>query len=54
VAESIVIFAPIDQLGCFSASSIVIEPNVSFGRLRKGPPEAVRIIFSTSFWQHSD
>lgn len=48
VAESIVIFRPIFQFGCLSASATVIEPNVSIGRVRNGPPDEVRISFSTS------
>jgi hypothetical protein len=41
VAESIVIFGPMRQVGCASASSRVISRKLSRGRLRKGPPEAV-------------
>jgi len=48
VAESIVIFGPIFQVGWASASSIVIASNVSSGRVRNGPPEAVRTSRSTS------
>ena len=45
VAESTVIFAPIDQLGCRSASAAVI-PSSSLAVLpRNGPPDAVRMIF---------
>ncbi len=46
-AESMVIFAPIDQFGCFNAWALVTEANCSWENVRKGPPEAVRIIFST-------
>ena len=41
VAESIVIFGPIFQVGCASASSTVIASKVSRRRSRNGPPEAV-------------
>src|SRR5436189_188940 len=41
VAESIVIFRPITQDGCFSARSTVMLENSAFGVVRKGPPEAV-------------
>ena len=44
VAESIVIFRPITQFGCFSASARVISSNVSFALVRNGPPLAVKII----------
>ena len=44
VAESIVIFGPMFQVGCLSACSTVIAENFSSGVSRKGPPEAVRII----------
>ena len=42
VAESMVIFAPIFQVGWRSASSTVMEAKASRGRSRKGPPDAVR------------
>ena len=48
VAESIVILAPIFQVGCFSASSTVIAPNLSAGHSRNGPPDAVRRMRWTS------
>ena len=41
-----VILAPISQLGCFNACSLVTCCNCSIVNLRKGPPEAVRITFS--------
>ena len=41
VAESIVTFGPMFQVGWASASAGVIDPNVSSGRRRKGPPLAV-------------
>src|SRR5260221_4602992 len=41
VAESIVTFGPIRQVGWRSASSAVIEPNVPSARSRNGPPDAV-------------
>ena len=49
VAESIDIFAPMSQLGCFRASFGVIESNSLIGFLRKGPPLPVRMIFFNSF-----
>ena len=48
VAESIVIFGPIFHVGWRSASSTVIAENVSKGRVRNGPPEAVRTRRRTS------
>src|SRR5438270_4883475 len=48
VAESIVIFGPMFQVGCFKACSTVIESNCSRGVSRNGPPDAVRIIRRTS------
>ena len=47
VAESIVTFGPMFQVGCASASAGVIEANVSSGRRRKGPPLAVSTSRST-------
>ena len=41
VAESTVIFGPIDQLGWCSASSTVMPSKSASGRSRKGPPLAV-------------
>ena len=38
VAESMVIFGPIFQVGCASASSTVIAPNVSRSRCRRVRP----------------
>ncbi len=49
VAESMVIFFPIDQVGCFKAfatDTFFISSALLF---RKGPPEAVRITRRTSF-----
>ena len=46
VAESTVIFAPMFQFGCFSASRAVTRASASFENARKGPPLAVRISFS--------
>src|SRR5436190_23956112 len=48
VAESTEIFAPIDQLGCATASAGVAERIVSADADRKGPPLAVRINLETS------
>ena len=48
VAESIVIFGPMFQVGCLSACSGVIESKSFRGISRNGPPEAVRIIARTS------
>ena len=48
VAESMVIFAPIFQVGCLSASSTVMLANFSGGHSRNGPPEAVSKIRWTS------
>ena len=49
VAESIVIFAPIFQVGCRKASAAVASRKSSFGVSLNAPPEAVRISFSTLF-----
>ena len=46
LAESTVIFAPMFQFGCFSASAGVAFSMRSFSHFRKGPPEAVSRIFS--------
>ncbi len=56
VAESIVIFAPIDQFGCLSARSGVTPGSSAAGTVRSGPPEAVRIRRRTSsrLWPTSD
>ena len=48
VAESIVIFGPIFQVGWRRASSTVIAENVANARVRNGPPEAVRTSRFTS------
>ena len=48
VAESTVIFGPIDQVGWRSASAGVTSASVAAGRVRKGPPLAVRRIRATS------
>ena len=42
VAESMVILAPISQLGCLSACALVAVAICSRGQVRNGPPEAVR------------
>ena len=47
VAESTVIFGPIRQVGCASASSGVTSASSSRVRPRNGPPEAVRTTEST-------
>ena len=48
VAESTVIFGPIDQVGWRSASAGVTARRRSAGQPRKGPPEAVRTRRATS------
>src|SRR5579875_2043227 len=48
VAESMVILAPIRQVGCCSASAGVTARRRSRGRSRNAPPEAVRINAATS------
>ena len=48
VAESIVIFAPIDQFGCRKASEAVASDILSAVQVRNGPPEAVMISLFTS------
>jgi hypothetical protein len=48
VAESTVILAPMRQLGCCRACSTVISAKRSFGSVRKGPPEAVKMSRSTA------
>ena len=48
VAESIVILGPIFQVGCASASAMVIAPKVERSRRRKGPPDAVSTSRPTS------
>ena len=47
VAESIVIFLPILQLGWFNASLILIFLKALISLFQKGPPEAVIMIFLT-------
>eukprot|EP01022_Parablepharisma_sp_SALTPOND_P013892 TRINITY_DN1866_c0_g2_i1.p1 TRINITY_DN1866_c0_g2~~TRINITY_DN1866_c0_g2_i1.p1 ORF type:complete len:1951 (-),score=559.27 TRINITY_DN1866_c0_g2_i1:2287-8139(-) len=47
VAESTEILRPMTHLGCATASSTVTRSRVLTSRVRKGPPEAVRRIFST-------
>ena len=47
LAESMVILAPMSQLGCLSAMAGVTVDSCSLLKVRKGPPLAVRIIFST-------
>ena len=48
VAESTVIFLPIVQVGCLSASATVARDTRSCSQVRNGPPEAVRIRRSSS------
>ena len=49
VAESIVIFCPIDHVGCFNACAKVTF-SIAWALLcRKGPPDAVKMTFRTSF-----
>ena len=48
VAESMVTFGPIDQLGCRSACSGVAARDRSAVQVRNGPPEAVRMMRRTS------
>ena len=48
VAESMVIFFPISQLGWFKASSMVISTNVLIALALNGPPLPVKIILRTS------
>ena len=47
VAESTEILRPITQLGWAQAWSGVTSRKVDNSRVRKGPPEAVKMIFST-------
>ncbi len=48
VAESMVILRPIDHVGWLRASAGVMAAKVSRGRVRKGPPDAVRTRRRTS------
>ena len=48
VAESTVIFGPICQVGCRSASAGVTSARLALVRPRNGPPDAVRISRRTS------
>ena len=48
VAESTLIFAPIDQLGCATASAGVAASSCACDHVRNGPPLAVSVIFATS------
>ena len=48
VAESMVIFLPMLQLGWLRASAIVTRSSCSTGVFRNGPPEAVRMILMMS------
>src|ERR1044072_9651880 len=49
VAESIVTFGPIDQLGCLSAVGGVALATMSpFDQVRNGPPDAVMMTLVTS------
>ena len=43
VAESMVIFPPIAQVGCASASSTVTDCSAARERPRNGPPDAVMV-----------
>ena len=45
-AESMVILAPMSQVGCLKASATVTVSSCSWENLRKGPPDAVSSIFS--------
>jgi len=45
-----VIFAPIDQFGCFKASLAVTFSSSSRVLPKNGPPDAVRIIFLIAFF----
>ena len=47
VAESTEILRPITQFGCAQASSGVTCRRLAGARVRNGPPDAVRMIFST-------
>ncbi len=47
VAESTEIFCPMTQFGCAHACSGVTLAKLAGSRWRNGPPEAVRMIFST-------
>ena len=42
VAESMVIFAPMSQFGCFRAMSFVALAMLSLSQVLNGPPDAVR------------
>ncbi len=44
LAESMVIFAPIDQFGCFSASAGRARAISARLQVRNGPPDAVSTI----------
>ena len=48
VAESIVTFGPISQVGCASACATVTSASRPAGHVRNGPPDAVRISRATS------
>ncbi len=48
VAESIVIFRPMRQVGCCSASLARTPASSAAGRPRNGPPDAVSTIRSSS------
>src|SRR6266487_5392189 len=54
VAESIVIFGPIFQVGCFNACSGVMESNPVRGVSRNGPPDAVSRMRRTSETSHAE
>ena len=49
-AESMVILAPMSQLGCFSACSRVACCSCSMLQVRNGPPDAVSNSFSIGLW----
>src|SRR5512147_1102267 len=51
VAESMVIFFPMLQLGWLSASSMDTPASFASGYLKKGPPDAVRMMRFTSSQQ---
>ena len=48
VAESMVTFWPMTQVGCLSACSTVTVRIASSDQVRNGPPEAVRMMRRTS------
>jgi hypothetical protein len=48
VAESTEILRPITQFGCAQAWSGVTDASVAGSRVRNGPPDAVRTMWSTA------